>query len=69
MEKGVQNSETGISEILNAGMKIIITEELIKIIKMDLKETGREDVDWIHPAQCRVQLRFLMIRVMNLRAS
>jgi hypothetical protein len=36
-------------------------------IKMDLKETGWEDVDWMHLAQNRDQWRALMNALMNLR--
>jgi hypothetical protein len=35
-------------------------------IKMDLKETGCEDVDWIHLAQDRVQWWVLVNVVMSL---
>jgi hypothetical protein len=34
-------------------------------IKMDLREIGREDVDWIHLAQDRDQLRAFVYTVMN----
>jgi hypothetical protein len=36
-------------------------------IKMDLKETGWDGVDWIHLAQDRDQWRALLNNVMNLR--
>jgi hypothetical protein len=36
-------------------------------IKMDLRETGFRDVDWIHLAQDRNRLRALVNTVMNLR--
>jgi hypothetical protein len=36
-------------------------------IKMDLRETGFVDVDWIHLAQDRDRLRALVNTVMNLR--
>jgi hypothetical protein len=36
-------------------------------IKMDLRETGFGDVDWIHLAQDRDRLRALVNAVMNLR--
>jgi hypothetical protein len=36
-------------------------------IKMDLRETGWDDVDWIELAQDRDQLRALVNTVMNLR--
>jgi hypothetical protein len=38
-------------------------------IKMDLREIGFEDVDWIHWAQDRDRWRALMNTVMNLRGS
>jgi hypothetical protein len=34
---------------------------------MDLKETGGEDVDWIHLSQEMVQWKAFMNMVMNLR--
>jgi hypothetical protein len=34
---------------------------------MSVREIGREDVDWIHLAQDRVQWQVLVNRVMNLR--
>jgi hypothetical protein len=34
---------------------------------MDVRETGREDVDWIHLDQVRDQWRRLVNTVMNLR--
>jgi hypothetical protein len=36
-------------------------------IKMDLRETGLEGVDWIHVAQDSVQWQALVNTVMNLR--
>jgi hypothetical protein len=36
-------------------------------IKLYLKEVGCDDVDWIHLAQDKVQWRFLVNAVMNLR--
>jgi hypothetical protein len=36
-------------------------------IKMHLKETGYEVVDWIHLAQNRAQLRVFVNTIMNLR--
>jgi hypothetical protein len=36
-------------------------------IKMDLRETGMKDVDWIHLAQNRVRWWALVNTVMNLR--
>jgi hypothetical protein len=36
-------------------------------IKMDLREIGSEDVDWIHLAQATDQWRALLNTVMNLR--
>jgi hypothetical protein len=36
-------------------------------IRMDLREVGWEDVDWIHPSQDRV--RDVVNTVMNLRVS
>jgi hypothetical protein len=36
-------------------------------IKMDLREIGFEDVDWIHLAQDRDRWRSLVNTVMNLR--
>jgi hypothetical protein len=36
-------------------------------IRMDLRETGWECVDWIHLAQDRVQWRAVVSTVMNLR--
>jgi hypothetical protein len=36
-------------------------------IKMDLREIGFEDVDWIHLAQDRDRWRALVNTVMNLR--
>jgi hypothetical protein len=36
-------------------------------IKMDLKETGWEDADWIHVVQYRDQWRAVVNTVMNLR--
>jgi hypothetical protein len=36
-------------------------------IKMDLREIGFEDVDWIHWAQYRDRRRALVNTVMNLR--
>jgi hypothetical protein len=36
-------------------------------IKMDLREIGRDDMDWIDMAQDRAQLRALVNTVMNLR--
>jgi hypothetical protein len=36
-------------------------------IKMDLREIGFRDVDWIHWAQDRERWRALVITVMNLR--
>jgi hypothetical protein len=36
-------------------------------IKMDLRETGFGDVDWIHWAQDRVRWRAVVNTVMNLR--
>jgi hypothetical protein len=38
-------------------------------IRMDLREIGWEDVDWIHPAHDRYQWRTLVNTVMNLRVS
>jgi len=35
-------------------------------IRMDLRETGREDVDWMHVAQKRDQWLVLLDMVMNL---
>jgi len=37
------------------------------IVKTDLRETGWEDVDWIHLAQDRDRWRALIYKVMNLR--
>jgi len=36
-------------------------------IRMDLKEMGWEDVDWVHLAQDRDQWRAVVNTVMNLR--
>jgi hypothetical protein len=36
------------------------------VIKMDLRETGWEDVDWIHDVQDRDQWQALVNVVMNL---
>jgi hypothetical protein len=36
-------------------------------IKMDLREIGRDGVDWIHRAQARDQWRALVNMVLNLR--
>jgi hypothetical protein len=36
-------------------------------IRMNLREMGRENVDWIHLAQDRYKLRALVYTVMNLR--
>jgi hypothetical protein len=36
-------------------------------IKRDLKRTGREDMDWIHLAQDRVQGRAVVKAVKNIR--
>jgi hypothetical protein len=36
-------------------------------IKIDLRETGWDDVDWVDLAQCRDQWRALVQTVMNLR--
>jgi hypothetical protein len=36
-------------------------------IKMDLREIGRDDIDWIDLAQDRDQCRALLNAVMNLR--
>jgi hypothetical protein len=38
-------------------------------IRVDLKDTGREVVDWIRLAQDRVQRRALVDTVMNHRVS
>jgi hypothetical protein len=39
----------------------------VDIIKMDLRETGWDDVDWIDMAQDRDQWRALVNMVLNLR--
>jgi hypothetical protein len=39
----------------------------IENIKIDLRETGRDDMDWINLAQDRNQWRALVNTVMNLR--
>jgi hypothetical protein len=36
---------------------------------MDFKETGREDMDWIHLARDRDQRQILLNTVMNLRVA
>jgi hypothetical protein len=38
-------------------------------IRIDLREVGREDVDWIHLAQGRDQWRAVVNTVMKLRIS
>jgi hypothetical protein len=40
---------------------------LLMMIRMDLREIGWDDVDWIHLAQDRDQWRALVSMVMNLR--
>jgi hypothetical protein len=39
------------------------------IIRMDLKEIGREDVDWMHLAQDRDQWKAVVNTVMNIRVK
>jgi hypothetical protein len=41
--------------------------EYMDNIKMDLREIGQEDVDWMHLAQVRGQWRALVNTVMNFR--
>jgi hypothetical protein len=46
---------------------IIRARRWVDNIRMDLREIGWDDVDWIHLAQDRDQWRALVSRVMNLR--
>jgi hypothetical protein len=51
----------------HGGESTTITAEEIYDIKMDLRESGLEDMDWIHLAQDRDRCRALVDTVMNLR--
>jgi hypothetical protein len=45
---------------------ILHEEHGTKRVKMDLKETGHDDVDWIHLAEERIQWWAFVNMVMNL---
>jgi hypothetical protein len=49
----------------NLNLNGFLSHAFVKL--MDLTETGREGVDWMHPAQERDQWRTVVNTVMNLR--